>query len=312
MSMVNKGVRKLSPLIVIVVCLASRMLQAGVGIRPAYVELNMDTQKPAGVFFITNNGDKQERYRVNAVHFTYTETGTLVMSQTGESSLAPWIHFNPRELVIDPNTERAVRFAIVPRGQLKPGEYWAAMELESLAVQEATTSDEKSGVSMKLKTITSIVAPIFATIGKVSYEGKIKDLQVQVENGSTILKVLVAATATGRLGVRSNYEIVDASGKIIDKGPVDAGYVLRGMQRRFTKKIEGPVANGRYTVKVSCTAAHLAQPLTKEIQVTWPDAPPAQAQAVEPAQGAAAAKPENQTKSSMDGDKQPKAQGRVD
>ncbi len=269
----------------------------------------MDEGRPSGTFLISNLGDKEERFRVNAVHFTYSEKGTLEVSPDGQFSLAPYIRFNPRELTLAPKTQRAVRFAIVSQGKLVEGEYWAAMELESLAVNETLAKNEETGRSVKLRTITTIMAPIFGTVGKPKYEGEVKDIQLQVEKGETVLKALIAATGTGRLGVRGTYEILDPSGNPVNSGSLGAAYVLRGAQRWLTQKIDAGVPTNQYTVKVSFEAAHLKQPLARESLATWPEIPPAEAQA-------AAAKPvhpglrEKQTQSEnpMDGNDQAEAQ----
>jgi hypothetical protein len=293
------------------ICLLAPALQANVSIKPAYVEVNMDEGRPAGVFYISNLGDKEERYRINAIHFNYTEEGTLSQSLKGQYSLAPWIRFNPRELTVAPGTQRAVRFAIVPREKLTEGEWWGAMELESLAVGDIVTKDEKSGRTFQLKAITKIVAPIFGTVGKPTYEGQVKDLQVRLENGEVILKALVAATGTGRLGIKdTHYEILDASGKVIDRGPYAVGYVFRGAQRWLTKKIEAAIPKGEYRVKISLPAAYLEQPLAKEAVVTWPETPPLGVQAsVAPGVQPVSDPQQGQSGNPTDGSKQMEVQG---
>jgi hypothetical protein len=309
MRMFRRSTTKAATLIGI--CLLSGTLQADIAIKPAFVEVSMDEGRPAGTFLISNVGDKEERFRINAIHFTYTEEGALKRSQTGEYTLAPWIRFNPRELTLAPGTQRAVRFAVVSRGKLVEGEYWAAMELESLTVNDMVAKEDKAGRSMKLRAVTTILVGIFGTVGKIAYEGQIKDLQVQVENGAVVLRTLVAATGTGRLGVKGGtYEIVDASGKVIDNGPYAAGYVMRGTQRWLTTKLGANIPKGAYTVKVSLQAPHLDQPLAKEIQVTWPELPPVQTQAaIDPTAPPATEKQQSQPRSPTDGDKQKEVQG---
>jgi hypothetical protein len=272
--MVKKGIATVAGAALLGVCLLTGVLRADIAIKPAFVEVNLDEGRPAGTFLVSNLGDKEERFRVNALYFNYTEEGGLKKSPTGDYSLAAWIRFNPRELTLAPGTQRAVRFAILPKGRLAAGEHWAAMELESLAVNEVVSKDEKSGRSVKLKVMTTIVAPIFGTVGKTSYAGEVRDLQVQTENGEVVLKALVAATGSGRLGIKGNYEILDASSKVIDSGPFGAGYVFRGAQRWFSKKMETPLPKGNYTVKISVEAPHLEQPVVKEAQLAWPEVPP--------------------------------------
>ncbi|MEN6423746.1 MAG: hypothetical protein ABFE13_00170 [Phycisphaerales bacterium] len=292
-------------------CLLAGTLRADIGIKPAFVEVNLDAGRPSGVFFVSNLGDTEERFRVNAVHFTYTEKGALQASPTGQYSLAPYIRFNPRELTLAPKTQRAVRFAIVPKEKLVEGEYWASMELESLAVNEALAQDEKTGRSVRLKTVTAIMAPIFGTVGKASYSGQVQDLQLAVENGSPVIKTLVTATGTGRLGLKGRYEILDASGVTVNDGPLGSAYVLRGARRWLTRKVEAGIPNRQYTVKVSFEAAHLAQPLAMEALVTWPQVPSAEAQAAAEsvAQPKSKTDQQNQPEGSTDGNDRTEAQG---
>lgn len=292
------------------ICLFTGTLRANIGVKPAFVEVQMDKGRPSGAFLISNLGNKEERFRVNAVHFTYSEKGTLEVSPNGQFSLAPYIRFNPRELTIAPKTQRAVRFAIVPQGKLVEGEYWAAMELESLAMNETVAKNDETGRSVKLRTITTIMAPIFGTVGKPAYEGDVKDVQVQVEKGETVLKALVASTGNGRLGIRGRYEILDASGVPVNSGSLGAAYVLRGAQRWLTQKIDAGTPANQYTVKVSFEAAHLKQPLAKESLVTWPEIPPeeAQAAAARPVHPGLREKPK-QSENSMDGNDQTEAPG---
>ncbi len=253
-----------------VICFLSSQLWANLGIRPAYVEVELDKRRPAGRFLISNLGDTAERYRINALHFVYSEEGELRQSKTGDHSLAQWIRFNPRELTLAPKTQQAVRFAIVPRGKLEQGEYWAAMELESLRVNEITSTDEESGKSVKLRTISTIMVPIFGTVGDVDYDGVIKDVKLVTNDGAIYLRALLAATGSGRLGAIAKYEIRNTDGEILDEAPMDRAYVLRGTQRWLTRKMEVELPEEVYTIKIIVNAAHFEKPLTKQIQLRWP------------------------------------------
>jgi hypothetical protein len=303
--MIKKSIATIRAAALIGVCLWTAGLRADIAIKPAFVEMNMEEGRPSGTFLVSNLGDKEERFRVNALYFNYTEEGGLKKSQAGDYSLASWIRFNPRELTLAPGTQRAVRFAIIPLGKLEPGEHWAAMELESLAVNEMLSKDDKSGRSVKVKVMTTILAPIFGTVGKTSYAGQVKDIQVQVENGAVVLKALIAATGSGRLQVKGSYEIVDAAGKTVDSSPFAAGYVFRGAQRWFTRKIAAALPQGEYTVRVRVESSHLEQPFVGEATVAWPGLPAASAGAVgAPAVPSASGSPPAQPQASADGNKQ--------
>jgi hypothetical protein len=310
MQTTSKGITRGKAAAIVASCLLAGILRADVAIKPAFVEVNMDEGRPSGTFLISNLGDKEERFRVNALYFNYAEDGTLKKSQNGDYSLASWIRFNPRELTLAPGTQRAVRFAIVPRGKLEEGEHWAGMELESLNVNEVTSKDDKSGRSMRLKVMSTIIAPVFGSVGKTSYAGEIRNLQVQPENDAIVLKALLAATGSGRLRVTGEYQIVDATGKVVDQGPFAAGYIFRGAQRWFTRKLPAALPKGEYTVKVSIEAPHLEQPLTKETLVAWPELPPVQAQgATKSATPPASEKQQPQSQDPTDGNKKTDTQG---
>jgi hypothetical protein len=313
MQMWSKGIQRIQTSALLGICLLTGTLRATVAITPAFVDVDLSQGRPSGVFYISNLGEKEERFRVTATPWNYTEEGMLTQSPTERYSLASSIRFNPRELTIAPGTQRVVRFAIAPKEKLAEGEWWAAMELESLDVAKMVRQDEKGGHTLQISAISKIVAPVFGTVGKPSYQGQIKDVQVQTANGEVFLRALVAANGTGRLGIQgdSRYEIVNAGGEVVDSGPFAAGYVFRGAQRWFIRKIEATIPKGEYTVKLSLAAAHLEQPLTKESRVSWPEVAPKAQDVAQPSAPPAADQIQGQPKSPTDGDKQPEVQGRA-
>jgi hypothetical protein len=244
-----------------------------VQISPAYVEVALEKNKTAsGVFRVSNLGDEAVRYRVNAVFYKYSVEGALIQIPTGDRSMAGWIIFNPKELTLAPNTQQAVRFAIVPRVDLNPGEYWAAMELESLKKQEATTKDA-NGVAVSVQIVATIQVPIFGAVGQVTYQGTLPEVRLLAQEGSAYVVSLVENTGTGRLGARGKYHILDTSKKVVEEGDLPAAYVLPASRRRFIGKVKSELPEGRYIVKVSYQAAHLAKPLEREIEVDWKPPP---------------------------------------
>ena len=260
-----------------------------IAVSPAYVEVPLDTGRPAGRFLISNLGDEEERFRINALHFVYTPGGAVVQSRTGERSLAQWLHFNPRELTIAPRTQRAVRFAIVPQGHLEEGEYWAAMELENLRQMEATSEGE-DGKAVKIRMVATIMVPIFGTVGDVDYEGEVRAIDIVDMGGIPRLMVLVGNTGTGRLGVAGTFEIRDEAGELVLEGKTGGAYVLPNSERAFRSEIEKPLPAGRYKVNVSYRAVHLDEQIEYEGEVDWtPPNPEPSTQPGEPASAAPAA-----------------------
>jgi len=281
-------------------------VRATIAIKPSFVEVDIQGKRPTGVFYVTNLSDKEARFRVNAVHFSYTEDGGLQMAPTGENSIAPWIRFNPRELTLAPKSQRAVRFAIVPRGPVDQGEHWAGMELESLDVGEAISGDPNSGHAIKVRSSVSLLAPIFATAGQTTYQGEISDMKIGIERGVPVLQTMVAATGTGRLGLVGTFEILDGTGKTVQTGSMGACYVFRGARRWVKQKVEN-VPEGQYTVRVTFKAAHLDKPLTIERQLAWPS----QSAVAASAKATAAENLDGHSGNSTDGNEQTKAHGSV-
>lgn len=307
MRTLNHRIRTLAS-IAAVLCAGSGVLRANIAIKPAFVEVDLQGKRPTGVFYVSNLSDKEARFRVNAVHFNYTEDGGLQMTPTGENSIAPWIRFNPRELTLAPKSQRAVRFAIVPRGPVDQGEHWAGMELESLDIGETSAGDPNTGHAIKVRSSVSLLAPIFATVGQTTYQGEITDVQVHIERGTPMLKAMVAATGTGRLGAVGTYEILDSTGKSLKTGSMGACYIFRGTRRWVKQRIEG-IPEGQYTVRVNFKAAHLEQPLTVERQLVWPSQPPVAAQSAASGPTGSAEGSKDQPQNSRDGSRQSNAQG---
>ena len=218
----------------------------------------------------SNLGDQEERYRINAIHFTNTPTGGINQSATGDNSLATWIHFNPRELTIAPKTQRAVRFAIVPRGKLQPGEYWAAMELESLNVTIAENEDDK-GRKIKLRVVPTIMVPMFGTYGDVSYKGTLDAPTLEVNPQGVYLKTTLENQGTGRIGAKCRFEVIDSQGQALIEEPLGRAYVLRDAHRIFTKAFHPEdLPAGEYKFRIICNAEHLTEPLVSQALIHWP------------------------------------------
>ena len=243
--------------------LAPREAVGAVGIKPAFVEVDLDRGRPAGKFIISNPGDTKERYRVKVIHFQFMPDGGLRQIAPDEMSLAKYIKFNPKELALRPKTRRAVRFVILRRGKLKPGEYWAGME----GVSQNTTvgsSKDAAGRVIKVQVIPSILVPIFGTSGKITYKGVLDSVEVKEGKQGRRLECVVSNPGNGRLLLRGRYMIADASGKTIAEGTCGYSYIFRGSKRRFGTKLKGDVPKGKYVMRVEYTAPQLKTGLAHE------------------------------------------------
>ncbi len=248
------------------IALSAPLANGGLRIAPSYVEVALDQGRPSGSFEVTNTGEKVERYRVAANFFTLEGRG-IVRPKDSPYSMAGMIKFNPAEFELPPNAKRQVRFIVLPRGKLDPGEYWAGMEIESLNPQTHKGADA-NGREFAVQVIPSILVPIFGKVGKVRYEGKIKALQLRGTAEKPELLVSVANTGEGRLGCAATYEVADSAGTVLQSGPLAKSYVFRGSTALFGNLIK-PLPAGDYTFRVRCTAPETDKPLTAEEKIHW-------------------------------------------
>jgi P pilus assembly chaperone PapD len=241
--------------------------RAGLSISPAFLEVSLNNGTPSGQFQISNTGDEVERYRVKMVYFTFSRDGGFRELPDDDHSLAPLIKFNPKEFAIPPKSRQAVRFYIPNQGRLKNGEYWAAMQLESLKTSEARSSDDK-GRNFRFQVVTNIVVPIFASYGEVRYTGVLKDVRLVPRGEGYGIETVVVNTGQGRLFVVGEYELVSGAGELAAQGSLSRAYVMPGGERALTADLNKPLPAGSYTLKVKYSSSQLKQPLVEEIAVS--------------------------------------------
>ena len=249
--------------------IAAGNASASLSISPAFVEITLDKGVPSGQFQVTNVGEIEERYRIKARSFLFLEDGGVRLAEADEQSLASWIKFNPKEFTLAPKTKQTIRFAVIPRGKLRPGEYWAVMELESLA-STFTSGKDAGGREFNLEIVPSILVPICGKVGNVRYEGVLKQLKAVPIAGGSAIEVYLTNTGEGRLRVSGEFEIFDVSGKKIEHGPLGRGYILAGSTRKFLSKLNTVLPQGKYSIKVNYSSEQLKSPIRNEFEITWP------------------------------------------
>ncbi len=236
---------------------------AGLSISPAYVEVNLDKGRPAGKFIITNLGGEKERYRIKTFHFTFLKGEMMRRIAPDEHSLVPWIKFSPTEFTLGPKSERIIRFLIIPPGNLRTGEYWAAMELESLKGRD------KAGERYQFKAVPGILVMIFGRFGKVRYQGILKEIKVAPNETGQAIQLLVGNAGEGRLVIEGQYEIKKSSGEEIQKGSLGRVYIFPGSEEILSSRLGSNLMEGNYKVRVECHSPQLKEPIEKEFQLVW-------------------------------------------
>ena len=243
-------------------------LRADIAIAPAYLELKLDKGRPSGEFTISNMGDTEERFRVQTTYFSFTEDGALKRLPADDHSMSPWIIFNPKEFSLSAKTRQVVRFVIAPHQTVRPGEYWAAMELESLNPRVQHGKDDK-GHAVAINIVSTILVPIFGTSGAVNYAGVARDAHLLMKEKTLCLSTTLANTGSGHLLVTGEYEIDNPAGAAVIKGKVGKAYLFLGAQRTFALPLEKPLPEGDYTLKVSYTCPQLPKPITLVTKTSW-------------------------------------------
>ena len=241
---------------------------ADLSISPALLEVNLDKGRPAGQFIISNLGDEEERFRIGAMHFTLSHTGSVSRAEPDEHSLAPWIKFNPTEFTIPPRTQQAVRYVITPPQKLKTGEYWGAMELESLKTAKATSTDS-DGREYQIEVVPSILVPIFGSVGSIRFRGNVKEVQIIPKEDKKMIVVKVENTGDGRLRVEGMYEIRNSSDVIIEKGPLPTSYIFAGAEQLFSTALKTDLKEGRYSARVEFSCPQLVKPIADDFPIEW-------------------------------------------
>lgn len=254
--------------IALVVTLCALPARAGISISPAYVEVSLDDRAPTGRFVINNVGDTEERYRVRAVNFIFLENGGLVRIEGNEHSMAQWLKFHPKEFTLGPKMNQAVRFAVVPRGKLADGEYWGAIELESLNTKTGSGQDA-AGRTFNLEVVPTILVPVFGRKGDVKAEAEVTDVALKPTAKGDTLFFTLDNEGTGRLLADAAYTVSDSSGQTVADGTLKRCYVLRNSRRQYKVKLEKPLTSGTYTVTARVTAPQLSEPVSAETKVEY-------------------------------------------
>jgi hypothetical protein len=242
---------------------------AALAIEPAFIEADLARGNVTKSITVTNRGDLAGQYRAQVYHFAFTTNGGIAKVDPDEHSLATWIKLNPKEFTLGPQASRVVRLAIVPPPNLRPGEYWAALEFEPLK-GDITRMGDSTKVSLKFEVISTVLIPVIGKVGTPTYEGEFRDLHSTVESGKLDIDALVANTGTGRLRFKGTYEVRNGKGGLLAQGAAGEATVLPGAERRFVRTIQGSFDEStKYDVSVRYTSDALKEDLAGQTVSRW-------------------------------------------
>jgi len=221
---------------------------ASLGARPAYLFVDLEKRNPSGTFTVTNMSDDTQTYRANAIHFAISEKGSVHPVPADDYSLAKWVKFNPKEFTLAPKTSREIRFTIIIKKNLKPREYWGAIEFMPLKGVKYSGDTDEGGRQMNFEVLSALLIPIYGSTNGIDYEGEVSDITAERVKDKTGFTALVENTGTGVLRLKGELEILDAtSGKVSLKTPVNIFNVMPHQKRRIKILGKESLPGGRYT-----------------------------------------------------------------
>ncbi len=238
-------------------------IDAALVIEPALINLKLSQKRASGVFFVRNTSDTEERYRAATVHFTVTRKGGLSIIPSDEYSLAQWIKFNPTEFVLPPKSSRMVRYAVIPRGKLKPREYWGAIQFVPLK-GKTFQSAPVEGRSVGIEVVTVILVPIYGLVEGTEFSGQMNHLSARQDKDGLQIGFIISNTGEGVLRLSGGCQIIDPSGNVVKEVEIEKLVVFPHAERIFTMDVKEPLLPNSYTVRIALKSANAEVALTGE------------------------------------------------
>jgi len=231
-------------------CILPADAYAALVIEPALIQLEMSQNRSSGAFVIKNTGEKEERYRAKAVHFTLTPEGGLKEVAPDEHSLAGWVKFNPKEFVLPPQSSRVIRFSVIPEGKVRPKEYWGAIEFMPLQGAKITTKDSKEHV-LNLEILSVVLVPIYGYVEGTKYSGITKGISFNKEKEKSYLTCSLLNTGDGILRLGGSCRITDSSGAVVDEIELKMVIIFADGERILKMAFNKPLAPGKYHAAIN-------------------------------------------------------------
>jgi fimbrial chaperone protein len=211
--------------------LLALLLMGAVLPRPVYsgswrvipIRIDMDQRSRSGVVAIVNDSEEAIRFSVEAREWTQDQAGKDLYLETSD------ILFFPKELIIDPNSERIIRTGIKVPATVKEKTY-------RLFIKQETAPRETPGTSVAIAIRFGV--PIFAKPLNEQVSGEIVHLEVKDS------KVNVAVKNSGNTHFRIQALKIlgkDVSGASILSQELNGGYLLNGSEKEFTFAILGDI-----------------------------------------------------------------------
>ncbi len=183
-----------------------------------------------GSITVTNNGKEPLRMRAYVENFNYDRVKGFTITGNHDRSIAPYLQFSPRELVIPPGVSRTIRVSVALPANLPNGEYRAVVFLEDLKERETTQSGNK--VLIKTR-----VASVFF-IGKGNTQVTIQADNAMWDNTSKKLFLVMANRGSRTAFPNVDWEISQAGRKLYN-GQIRGILLQSDREREVPLTIDG-------------------------------------------------------------------------
>lgn len=160
------------------------LVKAQVGVSPLVIQRKAQRGQAQGIITIKNTGNTPKRVRLYAQPFTYSRDAGFQILKSSPKDLTPYLQFSPRELTIQPRTQRRVRLYTRMPPNLPDRELRAVVFNETLKQVK-----DGNGNNVALK--TRIGVTVFVANGNIAPELKVdnasfnrkkKQIQLLVRN----------------------------------------------------------------------------------------------------------------------------------
>ena len=178
--------------------------------------------------------------------FTLTNGGLGVRDE-GTSTLAPatWIAYPADTYKLKPNEGREIAFTVSVPGDAKPGNYVAA-----LVLQTADTVPVE-GTALFDQIIRKAIAIDITVPGKSDPRFEIGDAKYASGPNAPSLSIDITNTGNQRLRPEGKISVKDASGTVVLSADVTMGSVYAGTATQLQFVLQQPLPEGTYAIELN-------------------------------------------------------------
>jgi hypothetical protein len=225
--------------------------QVDVGLSPMKIELPAVAGKSySGSLSLKNSGTTKARFRVEMVDFYVDENTTpqFIAHVPAEQdySCRSWLSANPMELDVEPNSQVPVRYTVRAPANASERSYHCA-----LGFRTVPQAEEVAGTAMR--TAVRLITVFYATVGKPSINGVIKELKLEQVAGTPapLWRAVVVMENSGLMLYRpiGELDVVDATGTVVETQKVPSFPVLPKRLQRFVLPLKTGLRPGPYTLR---------------------------------------------------------------